>query len=130
MISIKTGAPIVDGAATTREEALLRVNSSFRLNVGDLSIIDEPSFPTLELIEALKDWSADGNFEYNSFEADVSPLLFIKCNHGYYVASPLSRTCSDTIVERKDILDAFEQLRENFEYELHALNKTVSESAK
>lgn len=118
MVVIEVGEFVVDGMISGEPEALLRVNSTFHILVEQLTIIDEPSFPILELAKSLRSWEAHGSYEYQSMEADVSPLLFVETKSGYYVASPLSRTCSDVIVNRNELLYAVRSFIEKIRREI------------
>lgn len=104
MITLDFGDLVVERTPTNESEASLWINAPFRFFVDGYRLIDEPSFPVFELAKALHLWNGMEAFEYASMEADVSPLLIIETKGGFYLASPLSQTCSDTIVDRDSLL--------------------------
>lgn len=106
VILLKSGNLRQEQATKEDWSVLLQVNATLLVQVDELVIINEPSFPVIELMVDLISWNRNQGFEYRSMEADVSPLLFIPTRNGFYVASPLSGTCSDAVVEREELVSA------------------------
>lgn len=99
MVTIDVGPLTVDGILSEDWQAFLQVNARLVLRVEDVTVLDEPSLPVLELAEALACWLEDGGaFEYRSVESDFLPLAFFSAAGGAYVASPMSSTCSRAAV--------------------------------
>lgn len=119
MISIDIGPLFREGSVEASWEIELNVNAAMRVIVMDEVILDEPSFPVLELARQIVKWNYDdGCFEYFSTESDSSPFVLFQTMGGYYVASPMSGVCSTLSVAKKECHDTLrayvERVREAF----------------
>lgn len=94
MLKIEISDCVLEGNPQSNLEALASISAPLRLIVAREVVVDDDAYPVAELALALKRWTGVGDFVYESIEADLPPLLFIATAKGYFIASPLSGTCS------------------------------------
>lgn len=90
-------------------QMLLRICGNFFINVNDRVFYKERNFPVVEFAHQLIEWMEypQRNFEYNSMESDIGPLItFVKRHESFLLYSLHQEYEEKSVFSYKEIQNA------------------------
>ena len=96
------------------EIEIIQYDLPFKIIINDYIFFYDEYFTVLEFIKTVLDWKEDNvcnDMLYNCIDTDDNPLIsFRNTDYGWVIESPWERYKCDCYFDKKQILDAFEEL--------------------